>query len=241
VEDDGASAQLIESQLTSGGYGTHRCNDSRRVLDLAADLQPLAITLDILMKPINGWQVLAMLKRDPRTRSIPVILVTVVDQRPIGSMLGADDYLLKPVEKEALLKSVERCLMRRTVQTTPRILVADDDPAVVETISAMLEGRNYLVTVAADGAEARAAMRQEKPSVVILDLIMPRVGGFDLLAEWRADPATAGVPIVVLTSKDLTREEEDQLRGQTQGLFQKWESWREPLMKALERSLEGHS
>jgi CheY-like chemotaxis protein len=210
-------------------------------------LQPLAITLDILMKPIdmekpiNGWQLLAMLKRDARTRAIPVILVTVVDQRPIGSMLGADDYLLKPVEKEVLLKSVERCLMRRTAKTTPNILVADDDPAVVEMITAMLEGRGYLVTAAADGAEARAAMQKAKPSLVILDLIMPRVSGFDLLAEWRADPATAGVPIIVLTSKDLTRQEEEQLRGQTHGLFLKWENWREPLMEALERGLRGRT
>jgi nitrogen-specific signal transduction histidine kinase/CheY-like chemotaxis protein len=114
VEDNVRGAQLIEQQLASGGYRPVHCEDPRATVEMAARIQPVAITLDILMSPINGWQVLAQLKEDQRTRNIPVILMTVVDQRPMGSLLGAEEYLVKPVERDMLLKAVERCLARRS-------------------------------------------------------------------------------------------------------------------------------
>jgi PAS domain S-box-containing protein len=114
VEDNNRSALLIEQQLASGGYRPVHCDDPQSAVETAVAVQPLAITLDILMGPVNGWQVLARLKEDERTRDIPVILMTVVDQRPMGSLLGAAEYLVKPVERDVLLKTVERCIARRS-------------------------------------------------------------------------------------------------------------------------------
>jgi PAS domain S-box-containing protein len=113
LEDDHHSAQLIEQQLVSGGYQPLLCEDPGSAVEMAVRVRPVLITLDILMTPINGWQVLARLKEDDRTRDIPVILVTVVDQRPMGSLLGAQEYLMKPVERDILAQTVERCLARR--------------------------------------------------------------------------------------------------------------------------------
>ncbi|MDP9161851.1 MAG: PAS domain S-box protein, partial [Acidobacteriota bacterium] len=113
VEDNAATGQLIQSQLTSSGYETTRCDQPERATEMAAELQPDAITLDLLMKPGDGLQILLQLKNDPRTARIPVIVVTIVDQPAIGGALGADEYLVKPVNKQTLLFAVERCLRSR--------------------------------------------------------------------------------------------------------------------------------
>jgi PAS domain S-box-containing protein len=114
VEDNRRSALLTEQQLASGGYQPVHCVDPGAVVEMAVEIRPVAITLDVLMTPINGWQVLTQLKEDQRTRDIPVILMTVVDQRPMGSLLGAEEYLVKPVERDVLLRTVELCLARRS-------------------------------------------------------------------------------------------------------------------------------
>ena len=236
IEDDPASGQLIESQLTSSGYEAIRCTGPERAVELAAERQPDAITLDLLMKPTNGLQILLQLKNDPRTSRIPIIVVTIVDQPTIGIALGADEYLVKPVEKAALLSAVERCLSSRG-GTTPKcaILVVEDDVPTLEMIADLLTTHGYAVTTAADGALARDHVAHALPELVILDLLLPEISGLELLAEWRANPRTADLPVFVLTSKDLSKEEEKYVHAHAEALFRKQNSWREPLMKQLER------
>jgi signal transduction histidine kinase/CheY-like chemotaxis protein len=127
VEDDPAAAQLIELQLISSGYEAVVCDQPQRAAEIAAGLQPNAITLDLLMKPTPGWEVLGQLKHDPRTASIPVIVITIADQPAMGTILGADEYLVKPVDKMALLAAMERCLGTRVIQPARAILVVEDD------------------------------------------------------------------------------------------------------------------
>src|SRR5229473_1376556 len=157
IEDNAATGQLIQSQLASSGYDTLRCDQPERATEMAAEHQPDAIPLDLLMQPVHGLEVLLQLKNDPRTLKIPVIIVTIVDQPGVGSALGADEYLVKPVEKAALLAAVERCLRSRggTAPTRP-ILVVEDDAPSREMIAELLTARGYGVTTAADGAQARA-------------------------------------------------------------------------------------
>jgi len=236
IEDDAASAHLIESQLSSSGYETIRCEQPRQARDLAAKLQPDAITLDLLMKPVHGLEVLLQLKNDPRTSKIPVIVVTIVDQPAIGTALGADEYLVKPVEKAALLAALERCLAARGGRPPTRsILVVEDDAPTREMISEMLHREGYSVVTAADGAEARASVTKSLPELVILDLLLPKVSGFELLSEWRANPRTADLSIFVLTSKDLSKEEEKYLRVHSEYLYRKQRPWQEELIKQLRR------
>jgi DNA-binding response OmpR family regulator len=236
VEDDPTSIQLIESQLTSAGYEPHSCNQPEQALEIAAKLQPQAITLDLLMKPTSGWEVLLQLKNDIRTANIPVIVVTIVDHAAAGATLGADDYLVKPVDKKTLLEAVERCIEKRKGSHEP-ILVVEDDAPTREMIADLLGAKGYAVKSAADGASARAEVAEWLPALVILDLGLPKVSGFELLASWRATPRTAELPIFVLTSKDLTNQEKSYLRDHAQSLFQKQESWREVLVKELQRVL----
>jgi DNA-binding response OmpR family regulator len=238
VEDDRAAAQLLQSHLACAGYDVVLCNQPQSVLEMAAELQPSAVTLDIIMKPVNGWDLLSALKSDPRTAKIPVILVTIVDQPATGTMLGADEYIMKPVNKATLLAAVERCVnncgrMGRTLT----ILVVEDDTPTREFISELLSKHGYVVGTAADGAEARAKMSTSLPELVILDLLLPAASGFELLAEWRGNSRTADVPVFVLTSKDLTPEEKEYIRMHAGVLFQKQEPWQDTLLRQLQRIL----
>ncbi len=236
VEDNAATGQLIQSQLTSSGYETLRCDQPERATEMAAEHQPDAITLDLLMQPVHGLEVLLQLKNDPRTSNIPIIVVTIVDQPGIGTALGADEYLVKPVDKATLLAGVERCLRSRGRAAPARaILVVEDDASTREMIEELLTAQGYSVITAADGAQARARVAQSLPELVILDLVLPKMSGMELLAEWRGSPRTADLPVFVLTSKDLTKEEEKYVRAHAESLFRKQHSWREPLMKQLDR------
>jgi len=236
VENNAVTGQLIQSQLTSSGYETLRCDQPERAAEMAAEHQPDAITLDLLMQPVHGLEVLLQLKNDPRTSKIPVIVVTIVDQPGVGTALGADEYLVKPVDKGTLLAAVERCLRSRGgAAPTRSILVVEDDASTREMIEELLTARGYSVITAADGAQGRARVAHTLPELVILDLVLPKMSGLELLAEWRSSPRTADLPVFVLTSKDLTKEEEKYVRAHAESLFRKQHSWREPLMKQLER------
>jgi signal transduction histidine kinase/DNA-binding response OmpR family regulator len=236
IEDDPSTLHLIESQLTSSGYEAYSCGRPEQGLEKAVELQPDAITLDLLMKPTSGWEILMQLKRDVRTSEIPVIVVTIVDHPATGTTLGADEYLVKPVDKETLLAAVQRCIGPRELSSTSRpILVVEDDAATREIIVELLKTKGYTVKAAEDGEAARAQVAAWLPELVILDLLLPKVSGFELLAEWRASSRTVELPIFVLTSKDLTKQEKGYLRDHTQSLLQKQESWQEALVKQVQR------
>jgi DNA-binding response OmpR family regulator len=205
-------------------------------LEMAVQFQPGAITLDIVMKPKNGWEVLTQLKRDTRTAQIPLIVVSMVDQPGMGALLGADEYLVKPVDKVTLLAALERRASIRPAAARARpILVVEDDAATREFLAEMLSAQGYAVATAADGAQARAQVAATLPELVILDLVLPEASGFELLGEWRASPRTADLPVFILTSKDLSREEERYLRANAESLLHKHQPWQEALVKQLTR------
>ena len=238
IEDESAASQLLHSQLVSSGYEVLLCDNRGRAVEMAIELRPDAITLDIMMKPVNGWELLSELKSDVRTAKIPVIIVSAVDQPGTGALLGADEYIVKPVEKATLLAAVERCLnLRGKIGRGRPILVVEDDAATREFIAELLSKHRYVVTTAADGFEARAQVAASLPELVILDLIMPNLSGFQLLAEWRGDSRTADLPVFVLTSKDLTSAEKEYLRTNTGAFFCKQERWQDALIRQLQRAV----
>ena len=239
IEDDRDSAQLIQSYLTSSGYESQSCEEPHNAVKVIAEFLPDVITLDLLMKPSNGWEVLLQLKRDPRTANIPVIVVSIVDQPAIATTLGADEYLVKPIDKASLLAAVRRCLAsKRGAPLTRPILVVEDDTPTREIIAELLTAQEYAVITAEDGAQARAQVAAALPELVILDLIIPKVSGFELLAEWRANSRTADLPVFVLTSKDLNGQEEEYLRKHAESLFRKQQPWHQALTEQLQRVLK---
>ncbi len=242
IEDDCIAAQLIQSYLASSGYETVYCDQPQNAMNIVTELQPDVITLDLLMNQSSGWQVLLRLKNDPRTATIPIVVISIVDQPAIGTTFGADEYLVKPIDKAALLAAVGRCLSlssssRRSPSQRP-ILVVEDDTPTREVIAELLTAHGYTVSLAEDGEQARNHVAESLPELVILDLILPKASGFELLAEWRATPRTADLPVFVLTSKDLTREEEQYLRKHAESLFHKQQSWQQALTDQLRRALK---
>jgi len=238
IEDNFGAAHVIQAHLTSAGYDVVLCERPERALELATETKPSAITLDVIMKPVSGWEILAKLKSDPRTAAIPVIIVTVVDQPSTGALLGADEYIIKPVDKPRLLSAIERCLNKRGPLARARpILIVEDDTPTREFLAELLFQKGYTVVTAADGAEARAAVAASPPELVILDLILPKVSGFELLAEWRASSSTLELPVFVLTSKDLSPQEKDYIRTKSGMLFQKQEPWQDAMIRELQRAV----
>ena len=237
IEDDSSSAYLLESQLASAGYCITTCRNSEGAVELAAELQPDVITLDVVMLPVNGWDVLARLKSDPRTAGIRVIMVTVMDQRKTGALLGADEYIVKPVDKSLLLAAVERCLRdREPAHGHQRILVVEDDAPTREFIVDHLASFGYHVASAEDGVQARQMVEVSMPDLVILDLILPEVTGLELIAQWRRQRATVHLPIIVLTNKDLSSQERDYLRSTAGTLLSKHSEWRDELIRHVQRA-----
>jgi CheY-like chemotaxis protein len=211
-------------------------------MKLAAELQPDVITLDLLMKPSNGWEVLLRLKGHPATANIPVVVISIVDQPAIGTTLGADEYMVKPVDKAALLAAVRRCVLSAPRSPSPRpILVVEDDVPTRELIAELLTTQGYVVNTAEDGEQARTLVHKAVPELVILDLVLPKVTGFELLAEWRASPRTADLPVFVLTSKNLNKEEEQYLRKHAESLFRKQQPWQHLLIEQLQRAVKNVS
>jgi signal transduction histidine kinase/CheY-like chemotaxis protein len=235
VEDDSVAAQLLQCQLASAGYEVVLCQQPDAALEMAAELQPSVITLDIIMKPMSGWELLSAFKSDARTAKIPVIVVSIADQPAKGATLSADEYIVKPVDKVSLLGAVERCVSRPGRSGKTSILLVEDDAATREFIAELLSKQGCVVTTAADAVEATSQMAASTPDLVILDLLLPVGSGFELLAKWRADSRTADLPIFVLTSKDLTPEEREYIRVHSAAFFQKQGLWQEALRKHLQR------
>ena len=240
IDDDPSATRLLESQLTPCGYDVVICNRPQDALEMAAELQPNVITIDLLMKPTTGWDLLLELRFDPRTREIPLIVVSILDSPGKGAAFIAEEYLRKPVEKSTLLAAIARCLKRRGLGSPMEqsILVVEDDDGTREMIHEALSAEGYRVALAADGEQAYDLVRSTLPSLVILDLLLPRISGLELLTRWKADPRTAGLPVFVLTGKDLTAEEQQYLRTNVESLMHKQSPWQENLLSQLRSILK---
>jgi CheY-like chemotaxis protein len=223
---------LLKENLADAGYRVVGASTGADGLRLARELQPSAITLDIVMPETDGWQVLHGLKADPATREIPVLLLTVVDQKDLGYRLGAADYLMKPFERDDLIAALHRVAPR-----CRRLLVVDDDPHVVDLVRQSLEDEAYQIDAAADGLAALDAIEKRRPDVILLDLLMPRMDGFEVVASLQQDPERRDIPVIVLTAKTLTRQERRLLKEHALAVIQKGALDRDALMAELKAVL----
>ena len=219
IEDDSSAAELLRVYLEEAGFTVAIAPDGRTGVEWAESLRPVAIILDILLPDLDGWDVLQRLKRSEVTRDIPVIVVSVVDDAPLGIALGAVDYFVKPVAREALLGSLGLLTFTTKVQTrTVTALVIDADPEAGAGYRALLEPDGFKVIVAGSGAAGMERARDDKPDLILLDLILPDTDGPDLVARLKADPATAEIPIWVTTRGQLDDAERARINGKVQGI-----------------------
>jgi CheY-like chemotaxis protein len=211
VEDDRRSFDLLRVYLEAAGARVVSARDGKEGLDTVRRLSPAGVVLDILLPGIDGWDVLAQLKADPATAAIPVIVVSMLDERGRGFALGAAEYLVKPVGKEQLLAALYRAAAMPEQKHT--VVAIDDDPLAIELVRASLEPEGWTVLGAATGQEGLALIREQQPSAVLLDLLMPGMDGFEVVEALRADPGTRSIPVVILTSKSMTQQDKERLQG----------------------------
>ena len=221
VEDETEVARALEACLAEAGYRVLLARDGEEAMHLAALHRPAVITLDLLLPGRDGWEVMAALKENPATRAIPVVVVSVVPKTKAGFALGAVEYLEKPVNRATLLAAVARYCVPKTGQAPPRILVVDDDARVREMLEDSLGRAGYAVRTAPDGEVGLTLARREVPDLMVLDLLMPGLTGFEVLERLRADRQTADLPVIVYTGANMTAAVRKRLNRDIQALVEK--------------------
>jgi GAF domain-containing protein/DNA-binding response OmpR family regulator len=224
IDDEAAVRDLMQRFLTREGFRVVVAAGGEEGLRRARELRPDAITLDVMMPGMDGWAVLSALKAAPDLADIPVIMLTIVDDRNLGYALGAADYLTKPIDRERLV-----AVLRQHRRDLP-VLVVDDDAEVRALFRRMLEPDGYTVVEAPNGRAALERLRGITPGVILLDLMMPEMDGFEFVAEFRRHEAWRAIPIVVVTAKDLSHDDRQRLNGYVERILQKGAYGREQLL-----------
>ena len=218
IDDDPAARDLIERALSREGFQVACAGDGKSGLQLARELKPQVITLDVMMPGMDGWAVLRALKGDPVTQAIPVIMLSMVDDKQIGFALGAADYFTKPIDWGRLTVSLQRY---RKAPDGQVVLVVEDEPQTREMLRRTLVKEAWEVVEAANGRVALEKLDGPAPALILLDLMMPEMDGFEFMQELRKRPALRMIPVVVITAKDITEEDRERLNGQVLRILQK--------------------
>ncbi len=217
VDDDPAVLELLSRNLAREGYSVRTADNGPAALALARELQPKLITLDVMMPRVDGWSVLTALKADAATRDIPVIMISIVDDKRLGFALGAAEYLTKPIDRDRLAELLAKHAPR---DNTRRALVIDDLPDNRSMLRQALEREGWVVAEAENGRVGLALFADQKPALILLDLMMPVMDGFEFLRELRNRDDGRAVPVVVVTAKELSPEERNLLRACVEKIVQ---------------------
>jgi signal transduction histidine kinase/CheY-like chemotaxis protein len=232
IDDDPSVRDLMERALTKEGYGVELASTGQQGLDMAAKLKPTIITLDVMMPGMDGWAVLTALKSNRELADIPVIMMTILDDKNLAFSLGAADYLTKPIDWErlaALLEKYRRAAVSRSV------LVVDDDPQSRDLLRRALEKSGWQVFEAENGKAGLSELAKQSPALILLDLMMPEMDGFEFMQELRQRPRHEKVPVIVITSKALTEEDRRRLNGHVSDILQKGGYSIEQLMAQIQQ------
>ena len=236
IDDDPAQLDLMRRFLTSEGFTIQTADSGEEGLRLARRLQPVAITLDVMMPGADGWEILAELKSDPTVAGIPVVMLTMIDDRNRGYALGASNYLTKPTD----YKQLGRILTHyRCEQSVCRVLLVDDDTDARKLMRTMFEKSGWIVDEAENGQLGLDKVSESEPDLILLDLMMPVMDGFEFASLVHLSPKWRMIPIVVLTSKDLSRDELLKLNGNVHTVLDKGACSRDELMQQVRNLLSG--
>lgn len=236
IDDEPINGQLMKRYLDQEGWTLAVAESGSEGLKLARELRPDVICLDILMPGMDGWSVLQSLKSDPQLQDIPVVIWSMTGDKTLGFSLGASDFLMKPIDRDRLSKIMDKYVTSRSRHA---VLVIEDDTATSELMTRLLQKEGYVVTQAGNGRVALECLRQEVPRLILLDLMMPEMDGFQFVAEMRKQEQWREIPIVVVTAKTITAEDRIKLDNQVRSVIQKGESVQQSLLAELRRFIRG--
>ena len=238
AEDDRPTSEILTINLVNSGYSVAHAYDGIEAVEKAKSLKPFAILLDIMLPKKDGWDVLNELKTDKDTKNIPVIITSIIDNKDLGFALGATDYLIKPIEKETLIYTLSQfTLTSKRKKRQVNILLVDDDPIVHKMIEKILADEGFNLVHAYNGEEGLKMSIELKPDLILLDLVMPDIDGFEVAENIKKHPISAQIPIFIITSKDLTVEERLKLSGNIERIIRKKSFSAEELSRSI-RELE---
>ncbi len=234
IDDDPVISELMTRSLVKDGYRVETASSGQQGLELARALKPAIITLDVIMPGMDGWSVLTALKADPALADIPVVILTMVDDKNLGFALGASDYLSKPIDWKRLTTSLNR---HRKDLTNPLVLVVEDDANTSDMLVRNLQKEGWQTAVAGNGQLGLREVAKAIPQLILLDLMMPEMDGFEFLTELRKREGCERIPVVVITAKDLTPEDRRRLNGQVTRILQKTATTREQMLTEVRQLL----
>ncbi len=230
IDDDANAQELMKKFLSKENYSVLQATSGPAGLDLAAKHLPDLITLDVMMPEMDGWEVLAALQNNDTTKNIPVIMLTMANEPDIGYSLGATDYLTKPVDWGRLSSILEKHEIETSSQS---ILIVEDDEITRGMLKKSLETNEFKVSVAKNGKEGLEKVKKAKPALILLDLMMPEMDGFEFAEELREKKEWLDIPVVVITAKDLTSDDHSRLKGNVEAIMQKGSYSRDELLSEV--------
>jgi CheY-like chemotaxis protein/two-component sensor histidine kinase len=232
VEDTAESMELMKRTLERRGYQVACAVAGDEGLEMARALKPDVMVLDIMLPGISGWTVLKQLKEEPETANIPVVLCSSLDETRRGYVLGASAYLKKPLERKDFIQTIERLSPHRSIADID-VLVVEDDPDARDILTSFLNKHAKSVTTADNGRTGLEALNQCKPGLILLDLMMPEVDGFQFLDHLRSDPSCTDIPVIAITAKSLSRDERELLDTQVHQVLHKAQYSRDELLHSM--------
>ncbi len=232
IDDDPSVEELLRRTLVKHGFRVESARSGEEGLRMARKIRPDAITLDVMMPGMDGWSVLSALQTDSELADIPVVMLTIVDNKNLGYALGASDYLSKPIDRERLLTVLQRY---RRSNSTNEALIVEDDAVSRDILRRGLEGDGWKVDEAENGKVALKKLEKHVPGVILLDLMMPEMDGFEFVSRMQKNSRWKLIPIVVVTAKDLTAAERIQLNGQVSKVLQKGKYKKDELLEEVSR------
>ena len=217
VDDEPGAAAMISSYLRQEGYDTVIANGGKQALDMAKEHMPFAITLDVMMPDMDGWEVIQELKRNTKTSGIPVIMISVSDDRETGFALGAAGYITKPIRREILTSEFNKLKLKKPLN----VMIVDDNEIDRKHMARIVNEEGFIAITASGGKEFLNLIETSKPDILILDLMMPEMNGYDIIEKMRWIPSVANMPVIVVTAKDLTNEDKRRLEGKVCSIMEK--------------------
>jgi len=236
IDDDPTMRDLMYRYLSKEGFRVELAATGEVGLQKARELHPDAITLDVMIPGQDGWSVLTAIKANPALADIPVIILTMVDDKNMGYALGASDYLMKPVERDRLTAVLNKY---RCDNPLCPILLVEDDPTSRDLMRQMLEREGWIVVTAENGQVALNHLEQTLPELILLDLMMPQMDGFEVIAELQKRPEWRSIPVIVITAKEMSPTEQTHLQGSVEQVLQKGAFSREDLVAVVRQWLSG--
>ncbi|MFC1679428.1 response regulator [Elusimicrobiota bacterium] len=237
IDDDPTVHDLMRRTLGKEGFSVVTAGDGAEGVLLAKKIRPCVVILDVLMPKMDGWSVLKELKSSPDTADMPVIMLTIIDSKEMGFSLGASDYIMKPVDRGHLARVVRKYCGK---DTAAPILVVEDEPVTRQMMATTLRRAGWNVAEAANGKAALELASETKPGLILLDLMMPEMDGFEFLDEFRKTPHWPSTPIIVITAKDLTDDDRLRLDGFVERIIEKGAWSKTALLDEVRKLVQGH-